>query len=407
MTIIAKPIPIIDRIEFLETPNSFSNIFSVEDYYSSVQFLKQYNGNSSTFESYRREVEKILQWSWRIKKKSILELSRVEIEEYISFCLSPPSSWISIKNCPRFLVICGERKPNKNWKPFLSSISKANHKKGEKPTVKMYSLSQKSIQEIFSTLSSFFNFLLLEGKVSKNPIALIKQKSKYLQKRQKKNPVMRLTEKQWETCINEAQKMATENKKNERLLFIMSCLYLLYLRVSELTATFRWTPQMNHFYQDSSERWWFKVVGKGNKMREIAVSDSLIESLKRYRKSLGLSDLPSPKDSSPLIPKERGNGPMTSPRRIRQIVQLCFDRSVQDLKKNNYKTEAQNLEEATVHWLRHTGISDDINKRGRPVSHVRDDAGHSTSATTDRYNDIEMRERHTSAKKKKTEISKE
>ncbi len=56
---------------------------------------------------------------------------------------------------------------------------------------------------------------------------------------------------------------------------------------------------------------------------------------------------------------------------------------------------------APVHWLRHTGISDDINKRGRPIAHVRDDAGHSSSSTTDRYNDIELKDRYQSAKQKK------
>ena len=58
--------------------------------------------------------------------------------------------------------------------------------------------------------------------------------------------------------------------------------------------------------------------------------------------------------------------------------------------------EADALLEATVHWLRHTGISDDV--KIRPREHVRDDAGHSSSATTDKYIDIELRERHESAK---------
>jgi len=55
--------------------------------------------------------------------------------------------------------------------------------------------------------------------------------------------------------------------------------------------------------------------------------------------------------------------------------------------------------DATVHWLRHTGISDDV--KIRPREHVRDDAGHSSSAITDRYVDVELKERHKSAKKKK------
>ncbi len=54
--------------------------------------------------------------------------------------------------------------------------------------------------------------------------------------------------------------------------------------------------------------------------------------------------------------------------------------------------------EATVHWLRHTGISDDVKHRAK--EHVRDDAGHSSSAITDKYIDIELKERHASAKSK-------
>ena len=59
---------------------------------------------------------------------------------------------------------------------------------------------------------------------------------------------------------------------------------------------------------------------------------------------------------------------------------------------------AQQLASATVHWLRHTGISDDV--KIRPREHVRDDAGHSSSAITDKYIDVELRERAKSAKYK-------
>ena len=51
-----------------------------------------------------------------------------------------------------------------------------------------------------------------------------------------------------------------------------------------------------------------------------------------------------------------------------------------------------------LHWLRHTGISDDV--KHRPREHVRDDAGHSSSAITDRYIDVELKARANSAKDK-------
>jgi hypothetical protein len=72
------------------------------------------------------------------------------------------------------------------------------------------------------------------------------------------------------------------------------------------------------------------------------------------------------------------------------------------LKQDNLHEEAEALLEATVHWLRHTGISDDV--KHRPREHVRDDAGHGSSAITDKYIDIELRERHRSAKNKPINI---
>ena len=71
------------------------------------------------------------------------------------------------------------------------------------------------------------------------------------------------------------------------------------------------------------------------------------------------------------------------------------------MKQDGFTEEATSLTAATVHWLRHTGISDDV--KIRPKEHVRDDAGHSSSAITDKYIDIELHERHRSAKKKPIE----
>ena len=172
----------------------------------------------------------------------------------------------------------------------------------------------------------------------------------------------------------------------------------MYLRVSELVASPRWTPKMNDFAKDNDNNWWFTTVGKGNKQRQIAVSDTMLEALKRWRNHLKLSFLPTPADVDPLIPKTIGSGPITSSTYIRRVVQKCFDQAIEDLQRDGFNDEAESLLVATVHWLRHTGISEDV--KIRPKEHVRDDAGHSSSAITDKYIDIELRERHKSAKKK-------
>ena len=398
------PKPLIDTLAQLNGKDSLKlelPSFSSNDLVFSLDFLKQYSGNNATFESYRREVERLLQWSCLIAKKSILEIKRQDIEEYIAFCLKPPKSWIGNKRVARFIERGGVRAANPKWRPFVATVSKQDFKKGGKPDKNKYQLSQKSIREIFTILSSFYNYLVLEEKISINPVSLIKQKNKYLQKQQTQKSVMRLTENQWQYCLNTVKEMAIDNpEKHERILFIFSALYLLYLRISELVASDRWTPLMKHFYQDSNGSWWFKIVGKGNKMRDIAVSDDMLSALKHYREKIGLTPLPSSNEKTPLLSKEKGKGAMTDSRHIRRLIQSCFDKAVNKLREDKFTSDADALESATVHWLRHTGISDDINKRGRPIAHVRDDAGHSSSAITDRYNDIELEERYNSAKDK-------
>ena len=283
-----KPTPIFDTLAHVHVETFSSDIdlpFIKTDFVLALDFLKQYNGNTMTFNAYRREVERLLQWSWRIFQKSILSLKRPDIEAYIEFCLKPPLSWIGIQKVPRFISQNGKRVPNPKWRPFVATVNKAQHKQEIQPDKHDYQLSQKAVQEIFTVLNSFFNYLLVEEKITVNPVALIRQKSKYIRKQQSKPAASRLSDTQWTHCFEVAQMLAAENPdKHERTLFVLSISYLMYLRISELTATKRWTPQMGHFYQDGHKNWWFTTVGKGNKERHIPVSDAMLKALERYRK---------------------------------------------------------------------------------------------------------------------------
>ena len=109
---------------------------------------------------------------------------------------------------------------------------------------------------------------------------------------------------------------------------MLNALFAMYLRISELVASDRWTPQMCDFYRDQENHWWFVTVGKGNKKRHIAVSDAMLKALKQWRKYLNLSPLPSPADQSPLLPKKKGMGPITSATYIRRLIQDCFDAAI-------------------------------------------------------------------------------
>ncbi len=369
------------------------------DYDYAHEFLYSYRGSEATFNAYRREVERLLQWSWLIAKKPIKTLHRTDIEQFITFCQIPPQSWIGLKNAPRFINKEGLRIPNPDWRPFVVSVSKTAHRRGEQLDRKKYQLSQNALQAIFAILGSFFNYMLQEEYIEVNPVIQIRQKSKFLRKTPKQTFIRRLSELQWSYVIETAEMMAKENPHDhERTLLMMSILYGMYLRISELAANKRWEPQMGHFHKDIDGNWWFKTVGKGNKERIISVSNAVLNALKRYRSYLGLTALPSPGETTPLLSKERGRGPITSTRHVRTIVQNCFDHAIERLKSDGFFEEADMMMAATVHWLRHTGISDDV--KFRPREHVRDDAGHGSSAITDKYIDIELRERNASAKNK-------
>jgi len=392
------PLPFFDTLE--EMPNPYRQPVSsvqhlqlaeepphaVEDYQRASEFLYTYRGSPDTFSTYRREIEHFLHWCWLIARKSLREVRREDIEAYVEFARKPPKAWIGDKVTPRYLLNQGQRVPNPDWRPYVS------------PTLP-HTLSQSGIQSIFAVLSSFFNYLIQEDCVTSNPVAQIRQKSKFVRKTQGVKPIRRLSELQWAYVIETAEQLAESDPAvHERTLFILNALFGMYLRISELVETPRWTPRMGDFERDREGHWWFRTVGKGNKERIISVSDSMLSALRRYRRSRGLGELPTPGEQIPLVHKNRGTGGISSTRQIRSIVQQCFDLAVARMQADGQQDEAVQLGAATVHWLRHTGISEDV--KYRPREHVRDDAGHGSSAITDRYIDVQLHERHASGRKK-------
>lgn len=363
---------------------------AVSDYQYASEFIYSYRGSPDTFSTYRREIEHFLHWCWLVKERSLDEINREHIEEFIEFSRQPPAAWIAAAGAPRFILKNGRREPNPDWRPYVSAAAAEGGQ---------YTLSSASLQSALGVLSSFFNYLIQEEYLRSNPVSQLRQKSKYLRKSQSQGKIRRLSPLQWDYVIETTEKMAAADPaRHERTLFIMQALFAMYLRISELVVTPRWEPQMGHFQPDTDGNWWFLTVGKGNKEREISVSDAMLAALKRYRLSRGLSPLPSFGEPTPLIHKTRGSGGITSTRQIRSIVQECFDNAAAAMRREGFNDDAERLADATVHWLRHTGISEDV--KHRPREHVRDDAGHGSSAITDRYIDVERAERHASARSK-------
>ena len=90
-----------------------------------------------------------------------------------------------------------------------------------------------------------------EGLVESNPVALIKQKNKFIGKDQTKSMVRRISNLQWDYVLEVAEVLADEDPEQyERTLFVMNCLFAMYLRISELVADERSSLVMGDFRKD-------------------------------------------------------------------------------------------------------------------------------------------------------------
>ena len=397
------PKPFFDTLEHMENPGSrrvsedgVERVLggcseqAMEDYQMADEFIYTYRGSQETFRQYRKTLEQLLAWTWLVNGKSLRETQRQDIEKFIEFCVNPPRAWIGRTRQVRFRDVRGKRVPNRKWRPYCS-------RKGQ------YAVSAGTLRTCFNTLGSFFNFLVEEAYILQNPVKRMRQKSKFIMTEQEAPPPRVLSTEQWHYVLDAAEELADfEPKNHERTLFVLSAMFCMYLRISEFVESDRWRPNMGHFFRDAHGRWWFKTVGKGNKERTVSVCGDMLEALKRYRRYRGLTGLPLPGENSVLVHGRSKSGTLTTTR-IRQLCKQVFMHAAWNMRAEGKIEDAEVLEVTTPHWLRHTGISFDVPHR--PLHHIRDDAGHSSIRTTNRYIGAGLAERHGSAQYKSVRLA--
>jgi len=375
-----------------------------QEFFYTASFLKSYSRKSeATYRSYRNEVERLLLWSWTVANKSVIALRRPDLEAYFDFVHSPPAHWVATSVADRFRPIDGQARQNQNWRPFVVKIAKQDRRKALDrgltipTTTSGHSLSHEAMKICYSALSCFYDYLTDEGYAFGNPIPAIRKQSPFLIKGVTSKSIKRLSDLQWDYVLDCARDAANKDTDHERTLFVVAMLKTLYLRVSELSDRSNWQPVWKHFWQDSDGNNWLKVLGKGNKIRDVSVPSSLGRYIQRYqdhRQSLS----PSFGLNATLVAKNRGVGGMTA-RQLRRIVQYAFDLAHDKMRSEGFIDEAQALREATTHWLRHTGASKDI--ATRPLKHMADDLGHASMGTTDQvYIQSDMKDRARTGKER-------
>jgi integrase len=325
-------------------------------------WLARFLDKQTTFDSYRKEAERLLLWSTIQIGKPLSSLTHEDWLAYQNFLLDPQ---------PRARWVAGDGRkyprPHPEWRPFAGSLSVA---------------SQRQAGVI---LNSMFSWLVNAGYLAGNPLSLSRER--------KRRPAPRVTryldEDVWPevkaTVDALPRETAREREHYFRLRWLISLFYICGLRISEIGGT-----TMGAFFgrrdKSGKERWWLEVMGKGDKVRIIPATSELMVELVRYRRELGLAPYPVPGEATPLLLPIGGKMRSLSRGGIHEIVKCLFAATGERLRLRGpeFSSDAARIARASAHWLRHTAGSHMANN-AVDLRHVRDNLGHQSISTTNAY----------------------
>lgn len=340
----------------------------------------------TTYDSYRKEAERLLLWARIERQKTLRELKHEDFLTFKRFLADPQPAerWVSGGGRLPEVPLSGEKpkgpakykRSDPRWRPFYGKLSP---------------LSQK---QALVVLNSLMTWLVTAGYLQGNPLALSRQR-----RAKTASKVTRyLTPGVWadvKEYINELPREFAVDKANYyRVRWLFSILYLGALRLSELgNAT------MNQFHvshgRDGKERWWLTVMGKGSKERSIPVSIELMGELAQYRLANGLSARPHPAEATPVILPLRNTGSTLSRSALHVIVKSVFNGAAERVARQSpaEPVRVEMLRQASAHWLRHTAGSH-MADNNVDLRTVRDNFGHANLTTTSLYLHKDDENRH-------------
>lgn len=334
-------------------------------------WLARFADTRTTFDSYRKEAERLLLWSVTELGKPFSALTHEDLLVYQRFLKDPQPA-------ERWVMKTGRKwsRFDPEWRPFAGPLS---------PT------SQRQAVVILNTL---FSWLVNAGYLTGNPLSLSRQR----QRKAKPRITRFLDEDLWTEVKASIEAMPRETDRERahyfRVRWLFSLLYLCGLRISEVTAN-----TMGSFFarrdRDGEERWWLEVTGKGDKTRIVPATNELIVELARYRRENGLTAFSLAGDPTPLLLPIGGKRRALTRSAVHLIVKEVFERTARRLETRGpeFSSRAQLLRSGSAHWLRHTAGSNMVDG-DMDLRYVRDNLGHDSISTTSKYLHSEDDQRH-------------
>ena len=333
-------------------------------------WLARYSDTKTTFDSYRKEAERLLLWSVAELGKPLSSLTHEDFLVYQRFLADPKpiNRWIMPK-----------RKVSRDdpmWRPFAGPLS---------PT---------SQRQAIVILNGMFSWLVNAGYLAGNPLSL----SRNRQRKAKPRITRFLDDDLWNEVKLTIESMPREtNREREhyyRIRWLFSLLYISGIRASEVTNN-----TMGGFFsrkdKSSEPRWWLEITGKGDKTRIVPATNELMIELGRYRREMGFAINPTEGEPTPLLLPIGGKQRGMTRSAIHLILKQVFKNTAKRLIGRGQDSVAQfaKLEAASAHWMRHTAGSN-MTSSNMDIRHVRDNLGHESLTTTNNYLHSEDDKRH-------------
>jgi site-specific recombinase XerD len=340
---------------------------------------------SNTQRAYRKEAERFLLWAITHKGKALSSMSNEDCIEYRDFLADPQprSRW------------CGDR-GRERWSPLWRPF--------EGP------LSASAQRHAVTILKNLYGFLVDQNYLMGNPWSAVGVPRT---SGPKVNAGRSFSVAQWR-FIEGQLKMLPGTSANQRLTFGLHLLYATGLRLSEVVAATVDDLQWVEYPADASddqpmEGWLLRVIGKGQKEREVPLPIEVAGELARYLQSRRLDEDPQDigNQGAHLLGKasdaaERApglsNGQAIDPRQgiaattFYDQTKRFFEDCASVLRGQGDAKGAERFEKASTHWMRHSHASHAI-ASGMPIEIAQQNLGHASLATTTVYVTTEKRRR--------------